>query len=117
MNTNDVKKLIEESALEPHEKLAWTARVESEGLTSGVLAGLKSALQRHINDKFAELGVDVSKSPEYKKEEKKMMEGMEKATKELQTELADVEKQIDKVKTDAAKQIDKAQAAAIKSAM
>ena len=117
MNTQKIIDFINASELEAVQKLAWATRVETEGITAQVLAGLKVTFQAKINELFKEMEVDITNLAKYKKEEERLDKAVQSAGQAYKKTLDQIDREMKKVQTDAVKMLDQAQAAAVKRAV
>ncbi len=117
MTRDEITKIIQDADLAEDVKATWIARVGAEGVTQEVLDGLQDELQEAIDKTFESAGVDISDTPEYKKEEAKMVAGVEAAKATLDAELSNIEAEAKAINDDTTEKVEQLQADAIKASI
>lgn len=108
--------IVNSSPLSDEQKTYWTGRVEAEGQTPEVVAGIREALQEYIDSGFQKLGVELDPNdPNVKEEYKKMEDEVAAAQADFDEKMADIEAEASAVTQAIAKDIDKIQADVVKA--
>src|SRR3989338_8161217 len=110
--------IVNSSPLSDDQKTYWRGRVEAEGHTREVVAGIREALQEYIDSGFQTLGVVMDPNdPNVKAENAKLEAAVSAAQADFDEKMADIEAEASAVTQAVTKDIDKIEAGMIKESI
>lgn len=108
--------IINDSPLAADQKTMWISRIETEGATPEVIAGVREALQEYIDGGFQKLGVAMDPNdPGLVAASNKMNSELTAAQSDFNDSVADIEAEAKAVQSAVTKDAEKVQANMIKA--
>lgn len=108
--------IINASPLASDQKAMWTERIQAEGASPEVVAGVREALQEYIDSGFQKLGVVLDPNdPSVKAASEEMETQIAAAEADFNDNIADIEAEAKAVQSAVTKDADKIHAEMIKA--